>query len=412
MKKTLAKLFMALAISLLLIYTAGMQIGCGGEDTEISNTDGDQEHAEEQESAFDDPEQAGKYNVGAIHTTFYDAERDRELPGIIWYPTNATSGEPIYYQDLIRRDNVFENAPVAEEDAPYPLMVFSHGNGGVAEQSWTLTEYLARHGFIVAACDHIGNTAADWNDSEEGKRKVPQSVHDRPLDISTMIDNLLEWNQTKENMFHGKIDSEHIAASGHSLGGFTTLLVCGAYLHFQRFKESCTSKPDDELCNLLNEYDTSPIQDGIHGDDRVKVGISYAPAGYMMFEDDGIQQIKIPMMIVGGERDGTCTMQDEIQPIYNALNPPKALLEIENAGHMSFTNMCDLFGGISDYLREEGCGEGFVSPEDMFKTLNRYSLAFLRRFLYDDSRYDEYLSQSYADRAGLPAIFESKSGNQ
>lgn len=44
---------------------------------------------------------------------------------------------------------------------PFPLVVYSHGNGGLRYVSAFLTEHLASHGFIVVAPDHVGNTAID-----------------------------------------------------------------------------------------------------------------------------------------------------------------------------------------------------------------------------------------------------------
>ena len=44
------------------------------------------------------------------------------------------------------------------DDGPYPLIVFSHGNGGLGVQSFFLTEYLASHGYVVVCPDHTGNS--------------------------------------------------------------------------------------------------------------------------------------------------------------------------------------------------------------------------------------------------------------
>ncbi len=42
----------------------------------------------------------------------------------------------------------------------FPLVIYSHGNGGLRYVSAFLTEHLASHGFVVMAPDHTGNTAS------------------------------------------------------------------------------------------------------------------------------------------------------------------------------------------------------------------------------------------------------------
>ncbi len=41
------------------------------------------------------------------------------------------------------------DAALDRRGAPYPTILFFHGNGGVRAQSYFLTEHLASHGFVV-----------------------------------------------------------------------------------------------------------------------------------------------------------------------------------------------------------------------------------------------------------------------
>ncbi|HDH96462.1 MAG TPA: hypothetical protein ENF73_01890, partial [Proteobacteria bacterium] len=49
------------------------------------------------------------------------------------------------------------DAPADYLHAPYPLLIFSHGFGGVRIQNFTMSEWLASWGFVVVAPDHTGN---------------------------------------------------------------------------------------------------------------------------------------------------------------------------------------------------------------------------------------------------------------
>ena len=385
---------------LVLMIAALWCVACDGDETPANQpdgdvTDGDTETDAEQPLPFDDPEQPGSYGMGAmdITVTYEDPDvpgRMRELPCVVWYPARET-GEIYYYDGWYPAENVYDSVAPDTSGAPYPVVAFSHGNSGMHVQSWTMMEYLVSHGFVVGSCNHVGNTAADWN--MYGKAAVPQSIHDRPYDVRALIDHLLAMGGDGKKLA-GMMDDSRIAASGHSLGGCTTLAVAGAGLGITAFKTWCTDHQDYEFCSYLTEYDTSMIKDGIVGDPRVKAAVAYAPASYQFFtHDGGLGKLTIPMMIMGADRDGTCPVDTESRPIYGELGSEhKALVIVNNAAHMSFSNMCDLIGGVNEYLREEGCGDDFDDPQDIFHSINHYTLAFLRRYLDDDSRYDRYLN--------------------
>jgi predicted dienelactone hydrolase len=82
-----------------------------------------------------------------------------------------------------------------------------------------LADYLASHGYIVAA--------ANFPLTRFGTAGGPQftDVLNQPGDVSFIIDSLLAWNDSAENRFAGCIDPERIGAVGLSLGGLTTTLL-------------------------------------------------------------------------------------------------------------------------------------------------------------------------------------------
>ncbi|HEX6061838.1 MAG TPA: hypothetical protein VF001_07185, partial [Candidatus Limnocylindria bacterium] len=72
----------------------------------------------------------------------------------------------------------------------YPLVLYSHASFGHRRQSSSLTSHLAAHGYVVAAVNHTGNTAADLaargdrtRSPEELDAYVRQIIADRVPDL-------------------------------------------------------------------------------------------------------------------------------------------------------------------------------------------------------------------------------------
>ncbi len=109
-------------------------------------------------------EAPGDWSVG-VRTAEVTGARGRKLPVEIWYPVdpeNTGDAQAATYPFpglSVASETGLADAPVAP--GPFPLVVYSHGNGGLNYVSAFLTEHLASHGFIVAAPNHTGNTAID-----------------------------------------------------------------------------------------------------------------------------------------------------------------------------------------------------------------------------------------------------------
>jgi len=82
---------------------------------------------------------------------------------------------------------------------PFPLVVFNHGYGSVAEIYRPFLERLASEGYVVA-----------------GPNFPTSDYTTHPADITRLIDNLSGPNSA---LPHGLVDAHHIAIAGHSLGG-------------------------------------------------------------------------------------------------------------------------------------------------------------------------------------------------
>jgi predicted dienelactone hydrolase len=165
--------------------------------------------------------QPGPYAVGKQDFSLIDSSRitaahgdnpetmQRILETSVWYPA---LNRPLEWLRPGPR-------PLASDTCPAPLVIYSHGFMSFRSNGAYLAQYLASHGYIVAA--------ANFPLTRFGTPGGPQftDVINQPGDVSFIIDSLLGWSETAENRFAGCIDTGRIAAVGLSLGGLTTTLL-------------------------------------------------------------------------------------------------------------------------------------------------------------------------------------------
>ena len=109
--------------------------------------------SDDKNDLFADPGAAGPYAGGVAHMTFTRPSTadgtPRAMETWIWYPAQGASG------------SVTDDARPATDGGPFPLVIFSHGSGGLPENQSFFTEHLASWGFVVAAPPHPDNTSDD-----------------------------------------------------------------------------------------------------------------------------------------------------------------------------------------------------------------------------------------------------------
>jgi dienelactone hydrolase len=77
--------------------------------------------------------------------------------------------------------------------------------------------------------------------------------------------------------------------------------------------------------------------------------------------------VQVPTLVVGAENDSTAPVASHSEPFYQSLSaaPDKAYLELNNAGHSA--------------------------PTSANTTIAKYSISWLKRFIDDDTRYEQFL---------------------
>jgi predicted dienelactone hydrolase len=342
-----------------------------------------------------EPLSAGPFPVGVTTSVFIDTSRTdaftkqpRTLVTEIWYPATdearrlpknkysdfIPAGVTPEIDELIKKtykmsaaeiDKVYWNEAhrnAAVRKGRFPLVVFSHGNGGSRNQNTFWCDYLASHGYIVVSADHTGN--ARWT-IINGKPVVFQggernnSAKDRPLDVSFLLDQMILWDKGGDKRFSGRIDTGHAAVTGMSFGSFTA--------HW-------ASDRDPRF--------------------KAVIAMSGAPASHT--------NLTVPSLRMLGTEDRTLGVAGNtaIRDNHAKHTGPSFLLELKNGGHFSFTDMFKINKHFGD-----GVGEGkrretnepfeFTSMEATYKIIDSYSVAFLGYYLKGELSYMTFLSENH-----------------
>ena len=276
----------------------------------------------------------------------------------VWYPTEETTGEHTKYlatfPDKVSLVDVKPADPVAK--AGYPVLIYSHGDRGVAGSSAFLMQYFARHGWIAIAPDHTDNTLIDT------KKPLSTGFYiQRPSDISAALDAVATLPAS--DALAGRSRTDRVVMSGHSFGGYTCWSLSGATFDVEAISKRCKPKPigSKEACT---EAEIAVFTKGL-GDDRVVATIPLATSiKRSWFGPTGHESVKVPFLSLTGGNDkvgadkqfATCKGLD--------------LTWVEFAGgcHQTFAmGMCPT-----------------LDVEEGFRLTSIYALAFARRHLLGD----------------------------
>ncbi|MEO0367155.1 MAG: prolyl oligopeptidase family serine peptidase [Pseudomonadota bacterium] len=166
--------------------------------------------------------------------------------------------------------NSYVDAPLADSEQPFPVVVMTHGDAGSRYNMETACEYLAMHGYVVIAPEHTGNSPyafaakdpafnADFSDQALRKKmqavlpllnadgthgstetygqtytplvrdmtdmsaitNLDQALVERVNDLRTAIEKLESMNS--EGEFANRLDLNRLGVMGRSFGGMTSL---------------------------------------------------------------------------------------------------------------------------------------------------------------------------------------------
>jgi dienelactone hydrolase len=247
--------------------------------------------------------------------------------------------------DLTFTMSAYNDLPAAT-DGPFPLLLFSHGFGGWRLANSRLLAGIASWGFVVAAPDHLerGLFAVATNTA------MPSTEKDIEVLLATR-DAVGAPTGTAAALLTGLADIGRTAVSGHSAGGGAALA-------------------------MLDQ----PI---------VTAVVGYAAAGTPATLEHGK-----PTLLIAGSDDLVVPPATN-DMLYDEVLPPRRALEIDRAGHNSYTDSCIAIRTGTDLvaivkmiglpippdllvLATNGCGPDNLDPVVVQSVVQHFTVAHLR----------------------------------
>lgn len=227
--------------------------------------------------------QHGSMEVLQQETTFIDDSR----------PTMANGD---YGGDSVRRLAGKVWYPGSSSQAPYPLIVYSHGFTSNRDGGGYLAEHLASLGYVVVAVDYpLTNYAAP------GGPNVKDVVN-QPADVSFLIDSLVQQSMTPGHALEGLVDESRVGVTGISLGGMTTALVS---FHPQM------------------------------RDPRIGAALSIA-GPTAVFRESFFSHAQLPFLMLAGELDAMVPYETNAKPVLMKI-PGSQLVTVQGGTHTGFS---------------------------------------------------------------------------
>ena len=282
-----------------------------------------------------------------------DAQTDRPLKGLVWYP--AQDDAPV---KRIQTNGVWVGVDATKKATPlaakHPLVVLSHGMyGNERNQNW-LAEALVSKGYIVASLSHPGTST--WLRDPDDVRQL----WERPRDVTRVITHLLD-----DKRFASLINLERIFMGGHSLGGWTAVWLAGGRYDGAKVQADCAADPTDLICGIGYLWNIAKTPQDVQAmeqdlsDPRIKAIAVFDLGGTQTFNNDTLAAIKTPLLVIGAPKQsmGSLDLNRESRALVAAL--PKdttSYIEPASLSHFDFLGVCTERG--MEILEDEVPGDG------------------------------------------------------
>jgi hypothetical protein len=335
------------------------------------------------------PTPKGPYKIGTLTYHWVDTDRpevftsnpndQRELMVQIWYPSKGgtSSSQAPYVQNsgvlaplakLLNlpgfmlghfkyiTTNAILSAPVADGEASYPVLIFSHGRGGFRQHNTWQIEELVSQGYIVASIDHpyaaSGVIYPDGHLAAFDNRMLNRSFVDSMIpylaqDAIFTLNQLTALNRADPNgILTERLDMQRAGIFGLSLGGEVTAEAC---LLEQRFK----------ACLIMDVWMPKDV---------LRQGLKQ-PTMWISRDAES-------MKLEGWTQEDIDETQTTMQTVFENLQKDGYMVRIQGMFHQDFSD-APLFSPLTSLLGVTGP----INTKRAHDITSAYSLAFFEKHL-------------------------------
>jgi predicted dienelactone hydrolase len=253
---------------------------------------------------------------------------------------------------------------------------------------------------VVIAPEHQEQLDAELNGLWQATITRPQDI----LTVLAYVDQQVGSGRTLE----GLINADTVAVIGHSYGGYTALVAGGAQIDTDGFEAQCetayeANDPNVWLCDELFPHmadmadmaGLDSVPEGLWqqawSDPRVDAIVPLA-GDALFFGQDGLAEITVPVMAIGGTLDSDAPYMWGTYPTYEYVSSPtKVRIALIDAEHMIFTGPCEAIPLLLRFVSKEFCSDPGWDRNYAHNLINHFTTAFLLDTLKGDQAAHEAL---------------------
>jgi dienelactone hydrolase len=240
---------------------------------------------------------------------------------------------------------------------PYPVIIFSHGNGCSQDMYAGFADHWASFGFVVIQPVHMDSMDLGFSMKGVTLEIMNKVVSDRPKDVQFILDSF-DHLEAQVPELSGKIDATRMVAAGHSMGAGTAMMLNGVAM----------TNPVDQFTLKTDESRFQAL-----------ILIS-EPGNNRIMPDAPWRMSKVPTLIVTGSNDFSTTGAPDGKKRKNAWFIPDNAVYPDQPHYYLYMDGSDhYFGGVI-------CRDDRPGPRDYgaLNISNGVTTAFLNAYMKGD----------------------------
>jgi len=258
---------------------------------------------------------------------------DRPLTVEVWYPAAQGATGDTALRAFLRdaktevtlQGRAMRDAQMATPDAPYPLVLISHGYPGNRFLMSHLAENIASKGYVVASIDHTDSTYRTQG-------AFGSTLVNRSLDQLFVLEQMAQMGADGGAMA-GLLDAENTGLVGYSMGGYGAIITAGGGV-----TAASVGYPWGGPHGTLGIHQAGSATHTALPDPRIKTAVAIGPWGMNtgFWDAEGLAGVQIPMMFMAGSQDDVSLYEGGVRAIWEGISAVETVLVTYiNGGHNS-----------------------------------------------------------------------------